>query len=66
MYLNDQSPYSVTTLTNKESIGMSFIVHRPSEEPGFGITRQEAPGRTIRYTVEGYATNPPEGERYGD
>ena len=49
-----------------ESIGMSFIVNRPSKEPGFGISRQEAPGRTLRYTIHGYATDQPEGERYGE
>ena len=36
-----------------ESIAMSFIVNRPQNEPGFGLTRQEAHGRTIRYTVRG-------------
>jgi ribulose-bisphosphate carboxylase small chain len=34
-----------------ESIAMSFIVNRPQNEPGFDLTRQEAHGRTIRYTV---------------
>ncbi len=46
-----------------ESIAMSFIVNRPQKEPGFGLVRQEAPGRTIRYTVHSYATDRPEGER---
>jgi len=46
-----------------ESIAMSFIVNRPEKEPGFGLVRQEAPGRTIRYTVHSYATDLPEGER---
>ena len=46
-----------------ESIVMSFIVNRPSDEPGFGLRRQEAPGRTIRYTVHSYATDRPETER---
>jgi ribulose-bisphosphate carboxylase small chain len=46
-----------------ESIAMSFIVNRPGKEPGFGLVRQEAPGRTIRYTVHSYATDRPEGER---
>ena len=40
-----------------ESIAMSFIVNRPESEPGFGLTRQEAHGRTIRYTVHSYATD---------
>jgi ribulose-bisphosphate carboxylase small chain len=34
-----------------ETIVMSFIVNRPAHEPGFRLTRQEAHGRTIRYTV---------------
>src|SRR5277367_691286 len=38
-----------------ETIVMSFIVNRPANEPGFALIRQEAPGRTIRYTVRGYA-----------
>ncbi len=47
-----------------ESIAMSFIVQRPPTEPGFSLVRQEAAGRTQRYTVVGYATDRPEGERY--
>ncbi|ODU10165.1 MAG: ribulose 1,5-bisphosphate carboxylase small subunit [Rubrivivax sp. SCN 71-131] len=46
-----------------ESIAMSFIVNRPAREPGFGLARQEAAGRTMRYTVVSYATARPEGER---
>jgi ribulose-bisphosphate carboxylase small chain len=48
-----------------ESIAMSFIVQRPAHEPGFGLTRQEGPGRTLRYTVRGYGSERPEGERQG-
>ena len=47
-----------------ESPAMSFIVNRPKKEPGFGLARQEADGRNIRYTVHSYATDKPEGERY--
>jgi ribulose-bisphosphate carboxylase small chain len=47
-----------------ESIAMSFIVNRPPNEPGFGLVRQEVNGRTLRYTVSGYAAGDPEGERY--
>jgi ribulose-bisphosphate carboxylase small chain len=47
-----------------ESIAMSLIVHRPAGEPGFGLVRQEAEGRTLRYTVRGYAAEQPEGRRY--
>ena len=48
-----------------ESIAMSFIVNRPKSEPGFGLVRQEAEGRNIRCTVHAYATDRPEGERFG-
>jgi ribulose-bisphosphate carboxylase small chain len=48
-----------------ESIAMSFIVQRPAHEPGFGLIRQEGPGRTLRYTVRGYGGERPEGERQG-
>ena len=47
-----------------ESIAMSFIVQRPADEPGFGLVRQEANGRSLRYTVHGYATDRPEAQRY--
>jgi ribulose-bisphosphate carboxylase small chain len=47
-----------------ESIAMSFIVNRPAVEPGFGLVRQEAEGRSIRYTVHSYATDRPETQRY--
>ena len=47
-----------------ESVRLSFIVNRPPREPGFGLIRAEAAGRTIRYTTHSYATDRPEGERY--
>ena len=47
-----------------ESIVMSFIVNRPSKEPGFGLARQEVEGRSMHYTVHSYATDKPETERY--
>ena len=47
-----------------ESIAMSFIVNRPADEPGFALVRQEGPGRTLRYTVRGYAAEQPETQRY--
>ena len=46
-----------------ETVAMSFIVNRPAREPGFGLVRQEMNGRTMRYTVRGYAADRPEGER---
>ena len=47
-----------------ESITMSFLVNRPSVEPGFGLVRQEIDGRQIRYTTHSYATDKPVGQRY--
>jgi ribulose-bisphosphate carboxylase small chain len=47
-----------------ETMRLSFIVNRPSDEPGFGLIRQEAAGRNIRYTIASYAGMRPEGERY--
>lgn len=48
----------------RETVGLSFLVHRPAEEPGFHLLRQEGPGRSIRYTIRSYAAERPEGERY--
>ena len=47
-----------------ESIAMSFLVQRPGEEPGFGLQRQEGRGRTMHYTLRGYAADRPETQRY--
>ena len=47
-----------------ESMDMSFIVQRPTTEPGFGLQRTEDHGRSIRYTTHSYATNNPAGSRY--
>ena len=49
-----------------ESVALSFIVNRPAEEPGFRLERQETQDRRIRYTLHSYATDRPEGERYGE
>ena len=47
-----------------ESTRLSFIVNRPKSEPGFRVVRQEIAGRSIRYTIESYAVDRPEGSRY--
>jgi ribulose-bisphosphate carboxylase small chain len=47
-----------------ESLRLSFIVNRPSREPGFALVREEATGRNVRYTTRAYAAERPEGERY--
>jgi ribulose-bisphosphate carboxylase small chain len=46
-----------------ESLRLSFIAHRPPEEPGFQLDRAEAEGRNVRYTLRPYATMKPMGER---
>ena len=43
---------------------LSFIVQRPSEEPGFQVERQEVADRQIKYTLRSYATDKPSGQRY--
>ncbi len=47
-----------------ETPRMSFLVNRPAVEPGFRLERQEVDGRQIRYTINSYAADKPEGERY--
>ena len=48
-----------------ETVRMSFIVQRPTAEPGFRLIRQETGGRNLRYTMESYAVGrAPEGARY--
>ena len=48
-----------------ESSVMSYIVQRPSYEPGFRLVRQEVAGRELVYTIEAYApATKPEGDRY--
>jgi ribulose-bisphosphate carboxylase small chain len=44
---------------------LSFIVHRPKDEPGFHLERQEGADRQIRYTLRSYAADKPSGQRYG-
>lgn len=49
----------------RQTTALSFIVQRPAVEPGFRLERQEANDRVVRYTLHSYATDRPEGERYG-
>jgi len=47
-----------------ESCVLSFIIQRPGYEPGFRISRQEAEGRKLVYTLESYSVlEQPPGER---
>jgi ribulose-bisphosphate carboxylase small chain len=48
----------------RQTTVLSFLVHRPAEEPGFRLDRQESHDRVIRYTTHAYATERPAGERY--
>ena len=41
---------------------MSYLVNRPEVEPGFGLAREEGPGRQVHYRISSYATDKPEGE----
>jgi ribulose-bisphosphate carboxylase small chain len=47
-----------------ETTRLSFIVNRPTVEPGFRLQRTEVNGRSVHYTIESYATREPEGKRY--
>ena len=48
-----------------ESCALSFIVQRPTEEPGFYLERNEVGGRSIQYTISSYAVQArPAGDRY--
>jgi ribulose-bisphosphate carboxylase small chain len=48
----------------RQTTAISFIVQRPSHEPGFQVERQEGNDRTVRYTIRSYASDKPSGERY--
>jgi ribulose-bisphosphate carboxylase small chain len=48
-----------------ESVAMSFIVHRPPQESGYRLERQEVNGRSMRYTTHAYSLDKPENSRYG-
>lgn len=48
-----------------ETIRLSFIVNRPSTEPGFRLQRTERDGRNLTYTTHAYAVDRPAGQRYG-
>ncbi len=48
-----------------ESVALSFIVNRPSKEPGFWLQRTEGSGRRQSYSIVSYAVaGGPEDERY--
>ena len=48
-----------------ESTAISFMIQRPTFEPGFYLVRQEGRGRNIIYTIQSYAVQSAgEGARY--
>jgi len=49
----------------RQTTGLSFIVNRPSHEPGFRLDRTDAHDRTQRYSLYSYASGDPSGARYG-
>jgi ribulose-bisphosphate carboxylase small chain len=50
----------------RQTTALSFIVHRPPDEPGFRLDRQEGSDRRTRYTLIPYAAGRPHGQRYGE
>ena len=48
----------------RQSTALSFIVQRPTNEPGMRLDRQEGSDRRIAYTTHAYAVERPVGERY--
>lgn len=47
-----------------ESCVLSFIINRPSSEPGFALIRSEDVSRNQKYSFHSYAVEKPEGSRY--
>ena len=50
----------------RQTTALSFIVNRPTVEPGFTLDRQEGADRSVRYTLRSYAADKPHGRRYAD
>jgi ribulose-bisphosphate carboxylase small chain len=48
----------------RQTTALSFIVHRPTHEPGFRLERQVGADRQLRYTLHAYAADQPPGDRY--
>jgi ribulose-bisphosphate carboxylase small chain len=48
----------------RQTTALSFLVSRPSDEPGFRLERTEDSDRRIRYAIHPYALDRPEGDRY--
>ena len=50
----------------RQTVAISFLVQRPSNEPGFRLDRTEMNDRHIAYTMHSYAAEKPHGDRYED
>lgn len=48
----------------RQTLALSFIVNRPSNEPGFALERTTSTDRIQRYTLRSYALDRPKGSRY--
>ena len=48
----------------RQTTALSFIVGRPSEEPGYRLDRTDAHDRVMRYRLHPYAADKPAGRRY--
>jgi ribulose-bisphosphate carboxylase small chain len=48
----------------RQTTALSFLVNRPSREPGFRLDRHESADRRLHYTLHPYALDDPAGERY--
>ncbi len=49
----------------RQTTVMSFVVNEPENEPGFRLERTVGKDRQIAYRTHSYASDLPEGERYG-
>jgi ribulose-bisphosphate carboxylase small chain len=48
----------------RQTTALSFIVNRPTREPGFRLERTDAHDRVLRYRLHPYAADRPVGSRY--
>ena len=48
----------------RQTTALSFIVNRPSAEPGFRLDRTDSHDRVQRYRMHAYAADAPAGQRY--
>jgi ribulose-bisphosphate carboxylase small chain len=48
----------------RQTTALSFIVNRPSDEPGFRLDRIESHDRVVRYHLHPYSAEQPTGRRY--